>query len=44
MELRSQTFDSSWEEYLGGTLFLIGVCICMCVCVCVCVCLDMCLF
>lgn len=30
MELRSQTFDSSWEEYLWGTLFLIGVCVCVC--------------
>lgn len=29
MELHSQTFDSSWEEYLWGTLFLIGVCVCV---------------
>lgn len=29
MEFRSQTFDSSWEEYLWGALFLIGVCVCV---------------
>lgn len=31
MELCSQTFDSSWEEYLRGTLFLNDVCLDTCV-------------
>lgn len=31
MELCSQTFDSSWEEYLGGALFLNDVCLDTCV-------------
>lgn len=29
MELCSVTFDSLWEEYLWGSLFLIGVCVCV---------------
>lgn len=31
IELCSQTFDSSWEEYLWETLFLNDVCLDMCV-------------